>query len=122
MYKCPVCGNNDVMGLALCRCGADLTLLQTLYAVADAWFNQGLKALQRDSPGQALEWFSACCAARPTDTAARLAQAKTWAQLGRYQEARDALKKAEMLDPDADDLKNAATAIDKAIKREESSP
>jgi Flp pilus assembly protein TadD len=121
MYKCPACGKDDVTGLSRCRCGADLTLLQTLDGVADVWFNYGLEALNRGAPGEALEWFSACCAARPTDAPARRAQAKVWAQLGHFREARDALKKAELLDPDDRDLKDAAAAVDEAVKREESS-
>ncbi len=116
MYKCPACGAGDATGRTQCRCGADLTLLQALDAVADAWFNRGLQALDRDAPGEALEWFCACCAARPSDVAARLAQAKTWARLERYEQARDALEKARKTAPDAEGLDELAQALEEAMK------
>ena len=83
MYSCPACGAEDVAGRAACRCGADLSLLLRLDGIADAWFNRGLEALAEGAPGRALEWFAACCVARPTDAAARLALARVWPQLGR---------------------------------------
>jgi tetratricopeptide (TPR) repeat protein len=104
MYKCPACGVDEVEGLGRCRCGADLSLLLTLDATVDAWFNRGLAALARQAPGEALEWFSACCIARPSDGPARLAQAKTWALLGRWQEAGDSLAKAGVLNIDEAEL------------------
>ena len=92
------------MRLARCHCGADLSLLLTLDAVADAWFNRGLAALGCEAPGEALEWFSACCAARPADGPARLAQAKTWARLGRFKEALESLEKAKLLEVNGDEV------------------
>ncbi len=111
MYKCPACGADEVMGLARCRCGADLTLLLTLDAVADAWFNRGLSALGRDAPGEALEWFSACCAAKPGDGQARLAHAKTWARLGCFAEAAQSLEKAKMLGVDGGEVQKVEAGI-----------
>ena len=99
MYTCPACGSEDVIGRATCRCGADLTLLLLLESTVNAWFNQGLKALSAGKPGQALEWFSACCAAQPTDAAARLAQAKAWCQLERWTEAQDSLARVRLINP-----------------------
>lgn len=104
MYNCPACGREVITGQSVCRCGADLSLLQRLDSVADAWFNRGLEALKNGAPGQALEWLSACCAARPTDAAARLAQAKVWAQLGHRQEALAALERVRAVEPDAPEL------------------
>jgi tetratricopeptide (TPR) repeat protein len=78
--------------------------LQRLDSVADAWFNRALESLARGATGRALEWLSASCAARPTDAAVRRAQAKVWAQLGRWDEARDALERAAAIDPDAAEL------------------
>lgn len=104
MYSCPACNAEDTAQRTTCRCGADLTLLLRLDAVADAWFNRALEALAQGAPGRALEWLSACCAARPTDAAARRAQARVWAQLGRIDEARDALDRAAELDPTAPEL------------------
>ena len=121
MYSCPACGSDEVAGQAACKCGAELTLLQHLDALADAWFNRALSALSENQPGQALEWLSACCAARPTDSQARRAQARVWAQLGRWGEARDALDRAEVLDPDSHDLQEIRQALQecqtKAVKR-----
>ncbi len=112
MYNCPACGEGEVTGRTRCRCGADLALLQQLDAVADGWFNRGLEALAAGRPGEALEWLSACCAARPTDAAARRAQAKVWAQLGHFAEARVALERAAALDPDAAELRAFREALE----------
>lgn len=114
MYSCPACGAEDTAQRATCRCGADLTLLQRLDAVADAWFNRALEMLAQDAPGRALEWLSASCAARPTDAAARRAQARVWAQIGRLNEAREALDRAAELDPFASELLTVREALDAA--------
>ena len=111
MYSCPACGAKDVNNQSTCRCGADLSLLQRLDALADAWFNQALEALTHNNPGHALEWLSASCAARPTDAAARRAQAKVWAQLGRWAEARDALSRAREIEPDEPELAEIELAL-----------
>jgi predicted Zn-dependent protease len=111
MYSCPACGAEDVANLSTCRCGADLSLLQRLDAVADAWFNRALEALANNNPGHALEWLSASCAARPTDVAARRAQAKVWAQLGHWAEARDALSRARDIEPDDPELAEIELAL-----------
>ncbi len=111
MYNCPACGAEDVANQPVCRCGADLSLLQRLDAVADAWFNRALEALAEHNPGRALEWLSASCAARPTDAAARRAQAKVWAQLGRWAEARDALSRARDIEPDEPELVDIELAL-----------
>jgi tetratricopeptide (TPR) repeat protein len=104
MYSCPACGTEDVAARANCLCGADLTLLRRLDEIADAWFNRGLEAASAGAPGRALEWLSACCVARPTDAAARRAQAKVWAQLGCRAAAEDALARAAAIEPDAPEL------------------
>jgi len=114
MYNCPACGATEVAGRETCACGADLGLLARLEAVSDAWFNEGLRALSEGARGRALEWFSAACAARPTDAAARRAQAKVWAQLGRWDEAREALERAALIEPDADELNAVRQAIEDA--------
>jgi predicted Zn-dependent protease len=111
MYTCPACGAEDVSNQPVCRCGADLSLLQRLDAVADAWFNRALEALADHHPGRALEWLSASCAARPTDVAARRAQAKVWAQLGRLSEARDSLGRARDIEPDEPELAEIESAL-----------
>jgi len=117
MYSCPACGADDVEGRTVCRCGADVTLLQRLDSIADAWFNRALEALAEGRAGRALEWLSACCAARPTDAAARRAQARVWAQLGRYREALDALERAAELDPTAAELPSIREALDEAQQK-----
>lgn len=114
MYSCPACGAEDVSNRSTCRCGADLTLLQRLDALADAWFNRALEALDLGKPGQALEWLSACCAARPSDAAARRAQARLWAQLGHWPEAQDALERARAIEPDAPALAEIQQALQDA--------
>ncbi len=121
MYKCPACGIDDVMGQSRCHCGADLSLLLTLDGVADAWFNKGVAALAADAPGEALEWFSACCTARPADIEARLAQAKTWAQLGHFREALAALEKIRQIDPANGELKMVSAAIENIVKENDHS-
>lgn len=114
MYSCPSCGADDVGGRAVCRCGADLGLLQALEAVSDVWFNQALAELEAGRPGRALEWLSACCAARPADAEARLAQAKLWAQLGRWAEAQEALDRAAEVEPELAELAAVRQAIAEA--------
>ena len=117
MYSCPACGNSNVANQARCKCGADLTLLQCLEAVANAWFNRALSALADDRPGRALEWLSACCAARPTDAEARLVQAKVWARLGRWREASDALDRAEEVGVSSDDLQAVRDVVREAEEK-----
>ena len=114
MYNCPACGADDVSGRSICSCGADLLLLEKLDAVADAWFNRALEALGRGATGEALEWVSASCAARPTDAAVRRTQAKLWAQLGRLDEASDALARAVAIDPEAPETALVRQALDEA--------
>jgi hypothetical protein len=96
-------------------CGADLSLFYSLDATADAWFNLGLEAIAASRPGRALEWISACCAARPTDVAAIRVQAKLWAQLGHVDEARAALARAAQLDPDAPELEPIRQALEECL-------
>jgi predicted Zn-dependent protease len=104
MYSCPACGVEADKGQSVCRCGADLAMLQRMDAVADAWFNRALDALEAGNVERALEWLSACCAARPTDAAALRALAKLWAQLGKWRAARDALARAREIEPGAPEL------------------
>jgi Flp pilus assembly protein TadD len=87
-----------------------LTLLLRIDAVADAWFNRGLEALAEGQPGRALEWMSACCAARGGDAAAHRALGKLWARLGHPAEAGSALDRAAELEPDSPDLLAARAA------------
>ena len=114
MYSCPACGAEGVANRSACRCGADLSLLQSLDSITDAWFNRALEALAEGAPGQALEWLSACCVVRPTDAAARRAQARVWAQLGLLQEAQDALDRAAAIVPDAPELADIQQALEEA--------
>lgn len=111
MYSCPACGAEEVASRTTCLCGADLAPLQRLDGMADAWFNRALESLAVGQTGRALEWLSASCAARPTDAAARRAQARIWAQLGLWQEARDALQRAADIDPDAPELADLQAAL-----------
>jgi tetratricopeptide (TPR) repeat protein len=90
-----------------------------LDGIADAWFNRGLLALSQGEPGLALEWLSACCAARPTDAVARKAQARVWAQLGHWDEALNALERAESLEPGDPDLALVRGAIEAGRQRVE---
>lgn len=99
-YNCPSCGKEIPFTRAICSCGADLSLLQGLDALSDAWFNRALKALSEGNRGRALEWLAACCAARPMDADARRAMAKVWAQLGHVNEAKAALELARDIDPE----------------------
>lgn len=117
MYNCPACGVEDVAQDTNCRCGADLSLLLQLETLADVWFNRALAELRDNAPGRALEWLSAACAVRPADAAARRAQARLWAQLGRYVEARDALARAAELEPDAPELIEIGAALNDAEAR-----
>lgn len=116
MYACPTCGKQDVGGRAACECGADLSLLACLAAVADAWFNRGLDAVAQDDAPQALEWFAACCASRPTDGAAWLAVAKVWLRLRQFGAARRALERAAEISPDLPDVRRCRRALDRATR------
>ena len=116
-YSCPACGADDVGGRDRCKCGADVSLLRALDAAPDAWFNRALKALNDGDPGRALEWVSACCAARPSDGAARRVQAKIWAQLGHWQEAVRALSQSAEIEPDSDEVKEIREALRAAQTR-----
>jgi len=114
MYACPACGRDSVADTAACECGADLSMLRVLEAIAEQWFNRALQALAEGRPGSALEWLSACCAARPTDAAARRALAKVWAQLNRWDEAGQALDRAAAIDPDSLELVEIREALQDA--------
>jgi predicted Zn-dependent protease len=111
MVACPACGNEIEAGRALCRCGADLSVLQRLDAVADAWYNRAMRAVAAGQAGEALAWISACCAARPTDAAARLVQARLWGQLGHPAEGLQALAQARDGDPDLPGLDATEQAL-----------
>jgi tetratricopeptide (TPR) repeat protein len=114
MYTCPSCGAADVDGLAQCACGADLAVLQCLDALPDAWFNQGLKAMERQAVGEALEWFAACCRSRPSDAPAHRALARAWAQLEQWEDAQRALDQSARSDPESPDLTVLRTAVEQA--------
>jgi Flp pilus assembly protein TadD len=103
-YSCPACGADVAVDQVRCACGADLSLLVGLSAVADAWFNRGLEALAAGDPARALEWLAAACTARPTDAGALRALARVWAQLGHVGAARAALARAAALEPDDPNL------------------
>jgi tetratricopeptide (TPR) repeat protein len=99
MFRCPACGIEVKPEWMVCNCGASLGLLRQLESVADAWYNRGLSELSAGRIGEALNWFSASCAARPTDAEARLAQAKVWGQLGHWPECARAVQRAREIDP-----------------------
>jgi Tfp pilus assembly protein PilF len=112
-YSCPACGAGAAVGQVRCACGADLSLLVELAAVADAWFNRGLAALEAGDLTRALEWLAAGCAARPTDAAALRILARVWGRLGHHGAARDALDRSAAIEanaPDLDDLRRALSA------------
>lgn len=120
MYSCPACGKEDVTGQLTCiRCGTDLSLLKTLDSIADAWFNRALKEIDDGNSGRALQWLSACCAARPMDAEALRTRARVWGILGHWKEARDSLEEAQEVDPDAPELKEIESALQVAEKRRE---
>lgn len=112
MFTCPACGAADVAELASCKCGADLSLLQGLDGLADAWFNRAVAALKADELERAVEWLAACCAARPDDAPALRALAKAWARLGRPNAARQALYRARAAAPEAAENDAIAAAIE----------
>ena len=111
MYSCPACNNPDVSGRSSCVCGADLSLLRSLDALPDLWFNEALDSIAENRPGRAIEWLAACCAVRPTDAAALRLLAKTWILLDRWREASDALDRAVALDPDAPEVPRLRESI-----------
>lgn len=122
MYSCPACGKEDVIGLAVCTCGADLGVLLKLERAIDAWFNSALEALKEGKVGRALEWLSACCVARPTDAVAVRALAKVWTQMGHWEEATDALERAAQIEPDAPDLSDIREALQEARRKARKGP
>ena len=111
MLNCPACGTPVERREQACSCGADLRLLRDLDGLADAWLNRGLAVLGKQGAGKALEWVSASCVARPTDAQARRIQAKLWAQLGKWDEALEALACASALDGDAQESEELRKAI-----------
>ncbi len=111
MYHCPSCGRSAQPGRAACECGADLTLLATLDAMADAWFNRGVGALAEGNSGRAVEWFAASAAARPDDVEALLALALSWARLDRPREALSSLDRAAEKDATHPDIKPLRDAL-----------
>src|SRR5947209_1363764 len=114
MYRCPACGRDGIAKRMRCFCGADLSLLAQLDSLCDAWFNSALEALAAGKLARAIEWLSACCTARPSDASALSALAKTWAQLGRLDEAADALGRAAAVQPDGPSLVEIRMALDEA--------
>lgn len=109
MLVCPSCGFQNERGENHCRCGVDLTLLNQINQLVDSWFNQGLQAAESGKNAEAMMWFSACCAANPTDAAAWMAQAKVWGLLGHWQEGQASLARARQIDPSLEGI--AATEV-----------
>ena len=116
MMTCPACGKQSSGNSTTCSCGADLTLLVCLEGQCDAWFNRALAALAEGELGRAVEWLSACCAARPSDAAAWRALARVWSRLGRWDDAGRAVERAAEVEPDAPDLETIRQAIADAAK------
>jgi len=112
MLVCPSCGSQNERGRNQCRCGADLSLLNQVSQLVDAWFNQGLLAFENGELAEAMMWFSACCAANPTDAAAWLAQAKVWGQLGHFQEGQASLARARQIDPNLEGISETEVGFD----------
>ena len=117
MYSCPACNAPDIGGRSVCHCGADLSLLRSLEALPDVWFNEALRHLDAGRPGRALEYLAACCTARPTDAAALRVLAQAWLLLDRWREAGDALRRASELEPDAPGLPRLQAALT-AVRRQ----
>lgn len=111
MFSCPACGNTDVNDRMRCTCGADLSLLQSIDAQVDAWFNRALHASKEGRPGEALEWLAACCRVRPSDAQAYLALAKLWAQLEHWDDAVRCLNCATELKSDLPEFETLRKAI-----------
>jgi hypothetical protein len=114
MQTCPACGKEYEGQKSRCECGADLTIFKGIDELTSAWFNRGVKAVRKGETGEAVEWFSAYCAAVPTDADARVTLAKVWAQRGAWAEAMRSVAKAEKITPDSGELKALKTAIEKA--------
>lgn len=102
MYNCPnpVCRQQDVDGLDRCRCGADLSLLQHLDAMADLWFNRALEEVENGDRSSALEMLSICCAFRPNDVEAHIVKAQLLGQRGHRRKALAALAEARRVEPE----------------------
>lgn len=100
MYSCPECGSDNVAGLSACHCGNDLSALQQLNAVADAWFNQGIEIGNQGRYGEAIEWLAACSVARPQDVECHRALAKVWCRLEHPDEAIRCVNRAIALAPE----------------------
>jgi tetratricopeptide (TPR) repeat protein len=111
VYLCPACKTDDVSGKDRCRCGADLSLLQRLSALVDAWFNRALELHAQGQSSRALELLAACCVVSPNDAEARIVQAQILAGLGRRQEAREVLQIARDIDPGQADLASLKAAL-----------
>jgi tetratricopeptide (TPR) repeat protein len=98
MVLCPIC-NREVGDALICKCGADLSLLQQIIARADHLFNQALEAYRAGRLARALEYLEANAMLVPHDFEARIVQAKLLAQLRRWEEAEALIQQVQAYDP-----------------------
>jgi len=113
MFTCPSCNREINSQTNDCFCGADLTILQTLGSVADAWFNKAIESLHENQTGRALEWIAACCSARPDDINALFVLAKIWIKLNCIHEARNVFERIKRLEPDHSEIANFEVFFEK---------
>lgn len=111
IISCPGCGKSITNTNSLCECGEDLTLLRQLDGVADAWYNRGVRAADAGDAGAALEWFSACCAARPSDVEARLAIARLWVHFNIWDDARRAAAQILEANPELEEARTLLAGL-----------
>ena len=90
MLQCPACGR-ELSDALVCKCGADLSLLQQIRSRADHLFNQALAAHAEGRTERALELLESNAALVPFDVEARVVQAKLLGQMGRWGEFTDIL-------------------------------
>ncbi|MFO1432357.1 MAG: hypothetical protein U1F76_19805 [Candidatus Competibacteraceae bacterium] len=98
MWLCPVCGR-ELTTAPLCKCGADLGLLQQIRARADHLFNQALAAYEEGQIDRALEYLEANAVLVPLDVEARVVQTKLLARLGRWGEVKSIVALIQNVEP-----------------------
>ncbi len=98
MYICPNC-QRPITRDPICRCGADLSVLQAIVARADHLFNLSLAACQAGQIGRALEYLASNALLVPADLAAQDLRCELLIEQGRLAEARPIVDVIEMVDP-----------------------
>jgi len=92
---CPVCSVASRAGRECTGCGTDLSILDGIEGLGVRYYNEALAAAKAGREEEALRLADAAVGIDPGHAASWLVKGKLLAQAGRYNEAREALERAQ---------------------------